>query len=190
MLDLTHSLRIWVEMAEEIDDLVESKNFETKFLNPTKNKQHKKVLKDTPFILVPLTSAPQISSGMQVKGLRITNRCLSPQEMERLYKAHPSRAKTVKLSFQQWLGSEVLETKTDQGKRIGISRLILVKRVANILGASHPKGKENENEYEGHFDPFVKELHRTEVANGCPLTYYQLIEIAKNIVENFKELLE
>ena len=72
----------------------------------------------------------------------------SPEEVKKLYEAGPPQIKNTNLSLKLWLGSEILEAKNDKGERIGIARSMLIKRVANILGASHPEGKENEDEYE------------------------------------------
>lgn len=190
MLDLAHSLRIWVEMAQPLDELTQEKNFEVKFPNPSQNKKIKAVLKNTEFTSVPLVSTPQTNSGMQVKGLHFINKALTQEEVKKLYEAGPPQVKNTNLSFEQWLNSEILETKNSAKQRVGIKRSIFIKRVANLLGASHPEGKENEDEYEHHFaDPLIKKLHNMQVASGYPLTYYQLIEIAKVIVESFKNLL-
>jgi len=189
MLDLAHSLRIWVEMANALDELIEAKKIEVKFPNPVQNKIIKGILRDTAFTSVPLASTPQTNSGMQVKGLHFINKALTPEEVKKLYEAGPPQIKNTNLSLKLWLGSEILEAKNDKGERIGIARSMLIKRVANILGASHPEGKENEDEYERHFDPFIRELHSTQVANGYPLTYYQLIEIAEVLVKSFEDLL-
>lgn len=190
MLDLAHSLRIWAEMAQSIDELIEKKGFDVKFPNPAKNKKAKAVLKDTAFTSMPLVSTLQTNSGIQVKGLYFIKKALTPEEVKKLYEAGPPQVLNANLSFEQWLGSEILETKNHIGERIGIARSILIKRVANLLGASHPKGKENEDENERYFDPFIKELHSMQVANGYPLTYYQLIEIAGVILRSFENLLE
>lgn len=189
ILDLAHSLRILVEMAKALDELVEAKKIEVKFPNQVQNKKIKAILKDTAFTSVPLASTPQANSGMQVKGLHLIKRALTPEEVKKLYEAGPPQIKNTDLSLEQWLGSEILETKNDKGERIGITRSIFIKRVANILGASHPEGKENEDEYERHLDPFIRELHTIQVANGYPLTYYQLIEIAEVLIKSFENLL-
>ena len=40
---------------------------------------------------------------------------------------------------------------------ITISREIMIKRVANILGASHPQGTEFSEDTENRFDSYIKE---------------------------------
>lgn len=189
MLDLAHCLRVWVEMAQPLDELIQEKYFEVKFPNPSQNKKVKAILKDTAFTSLPLVSTPQTNSGIQVKGLYFIKKALTPEEVKKLYEAGPPQVKNTNLSLEQWLGSEILETKNSAGERIGIARSMLIKRVANLLGASHPEGKENEDEYERHFDPFIKEIHSMKVANGYPLTYYQLIEIAEVMIKSLEDLL-
>lgn len=189
MLDLAHCLRIWVEMAKSIDALMDAKRYEVQFPNTELNKKIKSILKNTSFTSVPLASISSTVSEMSVKGIHIVNRALSPEEIKKIYEAGPPQIRNINLSFEQWLGSEILETKDLTGKRIGLARTILIKRVANLLGASHPEGKENEDEFERHFDPFIKELHAIHVAKGFPLTYYQLIEIAEVILRSFDNLL-
>jgi len=83
----------------------------------------------------------------------------------------------------------VLKTTDASNNRIGVSREIIIKRVANMLGASHAAGTDDNNEKENRFDPFVRELHKFKVANGIPLTHYQLIEIAGVIISKFDKYL-
>ena len=54
--------------------------------------------------------------------------------------------------------------------------------MANILGASHPAGTDRSDESENRFDPYILELHGLTVANGYPATYYQLLEIANDVL--------
>lgn len=183
MLDLAHSLRIVDEMSKDIDALIVGKGLEIAFPNTVKRNSVKAILNRTKFVSAPLSTSPETSSGMRLKGLFIAHGSFSHEEIKKMYEAGPPQIKNENLSFDEWLGSEVLETKSGEGARIGISRRMIIKRVANILGASHPMGKDEENEYEHKFDPFIKELHSISVANGYPLTYYQLMEIAEVIIE-------
>lgn len=190
MLDLAHTLRIWVEIAKDIDELIKEEQFKVKFSNPTKNKEIEEVLKGSAFMYIPLASCPKTNTGMQVSNIIFIKKMLSAEEAKKLYEAGKQEAKNVELSFTEWLGSEILETKNKKGERIGIARNILIKRVANLLGASHPQEKDNAEEYEHRFDPFIKDLHTLIIANGYPSTYYQLIEIAEVIINSLKNLLE
>ena len=64
----------------------------------------------------------------------------------------------------------------------------MLKRVANILGASHPAGNEIGEEADNRFDIYIFDLHKIMIANRYPATHYQLLEIAKDILEKTKYL--
>lgn len=188
-LDLSHALRIWVDMKMEIDKLANRKRVDFEFINVVKSKEAKQVLKGSRYTYLPLGSGVS-SPGIEVKGIRITNRALSPDEIKKLYEAGPPVAQKTKLSFSQWLGSGVYEVPSVDKRhpQLSISRAILIKRVANILGASHPQGTEEADNNENQFDSYVKELHQIELADGYPATYYQLLEVAKDILSEAKKL--
>lgn len=128
------------------------------------------------------------SPGVEIKGMSVIDRALSPQEIKKLCEAGPPVAQKSKLSFSEWLASGVYEVPSgeEQHPHLTISREILIKRVANILGASHPAGIEAADSGENRFDPYVLDLHGVQLADGYPATYYQLLEIANDILENTK----
>jgi len=66
----------------------------------------------------------------------------------------------------------------------------MIKRVANILGASHPQGTEFSEDTENRFDSYIKELHQLKIADGYPATYYQLLEISQEILDKVKIIFE
>ncbi len=188
-LDLSHSLRIWVDMKSEIDNLLLSKDPSIRFKNPESSKKVEKILKGSKFTFLPLASGIE-SPGIQVKGIRVINRALSPDEVKELYEAGPTILKTTTLNFSEWISSgiyKVPDTEND-GLELSISREMLIKRVANILGASHPQGTDNEDARENRFDKYIVDLHNMKLANGYPATYYQLLEIAKDILNSLKTI--
>jgi hypothetical protein len=69
------------------------------------------------------------------------------------------------------------------------------KRIARVpyepsaLGASHPQGLEDGSEMENRFDAYIAELNGLEIA-GYPANYYQLLEIAADILTTLKLSLE
>jgi hypothetical protein len=95
------------------------------------------------------------------------------------------------MDFIAWLGAGVYEVPTSDPahRHIQLSREILIKRTANILGASHPAGMED-GDTENRFDPYIKDLHRLVLADGYPATYYQLLEFSKDIIDAFRPLRE
>jgi hypothetical protein len=186
-LDLAHALRIWVDMKGFIDMLAKEKDISLGLSNSSISKEVKKILKGSKHTYLPLASGVE-SPGVQIKGLRVINRALSPDEIKKLYEAGSPVAQKSKLSFSEWLASGVYEVPsgTDQHPHLKISREILIKRVANILGASHPAGTEDAEAAENRFDPYILDLHGVTLADGYPATYYQLLEIANDILEKTK----
>lgn len=190
-LDLAHTLRIWTELKREVDKIAQKENLKLDLPNKINNKKLKGILKGSTFFDVPLASVESgFTPEIQVKGIQIVNRALSSEEIKKMYEMGPPEVQTGYLTFSEWLGAEVISTinPKDNGY-IGISREIIIKRVANLLGASHPEGMDQGNEYENQFDPYIKELNKIEVANGYPLTHYQLIEIAEVIINGLNGLL-
>lgn len=190
-LDLSHCLRIWVDMKSEIDALIKAKGVQLRLTNTVTSKSVKSLLKGSKHVYLPLSSGVQ-SPGIEVKDVRIINRALSANEVKKLYDAGPSKAQPTKLLYSEWLASGIYEVPSQDNAHphIRISRETLIKRVANILGASHPIGSEETDERENRFDPYILELHAIKLADGYPATYYQLLEIAGDILEGTKVLFE
>lgn len=188
-LDLAHSLRIWVDMKNDIDAIAKKKSVSFRLANTVTSKAIKKILKGSKYTYLPLGSGVE-SPGVEVRGFRFTNRALTPEEIKTISDAGPPMSRPVTLSFAEWLASGIFEVPSDDTSHpvIRISREILIKRVANILGASHPRGSEQNDEQENKFDPYVLDLHKTILADGYPATYYQLLEITKDILEGTKIL--
>ncbi|OGH04033.1 MAG: hypothetical protein A2W22_00190 [Candidatus Levybacteria bacterium RBG_16_35_11] len=188
-LDLAHGLRVISEQKGLIDNLIRDNQLLVEWPNINKNNKIKKILKGSKYFEIPLVSKrenPQ--QGVQIKDLCIINRALSAEEIKELYLAGPLKEKSTNLTFSQWLNSEVLYTTDDDNRRIGITREILIKRTANLLGGSHPENESVLTE-EKFFDAYIKELHSMRVAGDYPVIYYQLIEIAEIIVERIDRIL-
>lgn len=185
VLDVTHCLRIWVEMKREVDVSLAQVPSRVRFAHSRKSGPLRDMLKGTAFTYLPLATGWS-SPGVQVKGMMVVNRVLTPEEIKRLYEMGPPRPDAVTSTFSEWLGTEIYEVRDPVGQRLGLSRETLIKRVANILGASHPIGAED-SDRENHFDPYVRELHSLSLA-GIPATFYQMMEIADDLIEAFEPL--
>lgn len=188
-LDLSNCLRIWVDMKNQIDALAKSKGSSLRLTNTTIPKVVKKVLKGSKHKYLPLGSGVE-SPGIEVKGIRIVNKALTPDEIKKLCEAGPPIAQPTSLTFVEWLASGIYEVPSQNSTHthLKISREIIIKRVANILGASHPAGSEEGDERENRFDAHVLDLHKITLADGYPATYYQLLEIARDILKATKVL--
>lgn len=189
-LDLAHVLRIWVELKSPVTSLVEAQELALGLPHYTPPKFIKRTLQGARQISIPLASGVQ-SPGLQVSGVRITNRALSADEIRRRYEAGPPTAVASNMSFREWMAAAVIEvpSEDDAHPHLTISREILIKRVANVLGASHPAGADNADEFENRFDAPVLQIHAIETA-GYKATYYQLLGIAQDILSALRPLRE
>ena len=190
-LDLTHCLRIWVDMKKEVQILFESNNVTPSFKNKKVDRRISDLLKNSNYILIPIPFSPNTLSGGMANIIISKNEWTAEQAKKYHELGPPSSIKT-NLSFSQWLNSEIIEVRSNKNtpkNRLGIQREMLIKRVANFLGASHPEGMESSKDYENRFDPNIRELHEVFVLDGIRLTYYQLLEIADQIIENLSPLL-
>lgn len=97
------------------------------------------MLKGSKYTYLPLASGVQ-SPGVEVRGVRVINRALSPEEVKKLYEAGPPVAQPSRLSFSEWLASGIYEVPSDDEKHphLRISREILVKRVGKHPGRKSP----------------------------------------------------
>lgn len=189
-LDLSHTLRIWVDMKGDIDDIIEQQGISLGLTNTTTPKSVKKMLKGSKYTYLPLGSGVS-RPGIELKGVKIINRALSADEVKKLNDAGTPTAQPTSLRFSEWLASGVygVPTEDETHRHLQISREILIKRIANVLGASHPAGTESADDKENRFDPYILDLHGLELADGYPATYYQLLEITGDILEAFKHLI-
>lgn len=190
-LDLAHALRIWVDMKGAVPELAKERGLELSLRHHTQPKLLKKSLQGARHTYIPLASGVE-SPGIQVKGLTITHRALTPEEIKKRAAMGPPVAQVSKMSFAEWMAAGVLEVPSEDPthRHLKISREMMIKRVANALGASHPAGTEQDDPLENRFDPYIQELHQLRVADGYPVTYYQLVEIAGELLERVKPLRE
>jgi len=188
-LDLAHTLRIFTDMKREIDRFAKENNFKIDLIP---NKTRKNILKGSKYSYIPLATGVQ-GSTMIIKGIGFTNRALSEEEIQKIVKSGPPQSKVSNLTFEQWLGSGIIDLgimDKDNAARLQLSREMLIKRVANFLGASHPQGTEEGEKNDNQFDEHIEKLHSMIVDNGFPLTYYQLIEIAQEIINGMDKFLD
>ena len=187
LLDLSHSLRIWCDMKDFVDSWCKEHNYDPIFTKPIKSKEVKKILGDSKYFSVPTASLPEME-GTQIAGIMYTSKALSAEEVKKLYEADIFREEKVNQSFSNWLGTGIIDSSIE-GEKLQISRENIMRRVANILGASHSIGL-NSEEKGNRFDKHINELHATKVkSEGYPLTYYTLMDIAEDIVNAFESKL-
>jgi hypothetical protein len=175
-------------MKSAIDEIVKDKGIKLGLTNLVRGKQRKNILRGNRYTYIPLVSGGS-SSGAEVRGVTFHNRALSPEEIKKLYEAGPPVAVPTSLTFSEWLASGIFDAPStnEAHPKLTVSREILIKRVANVLGASHPEGTDFTDETENRFDPCIRELHQILIV-GHPATYHQLLEIAQDILQGMKVL--
>ena len=133
-LDLSHSLRIWVDMKNKIDELVEEQEIKLKLNNIVKNKALKKILKGATHRYLPIGNGVD-SPNVQIKGIQIIDRALNADEVKKLYEAGPPKMQNSNLTFGRWLNSSIYEVPSHEEvhPHITISREIMIKELLIFL---------------------------------------------------------
>lgn len=189
-LDLTHSLRIWTELKYEVDKLFPDKLSLPEEEKLSKNK--KKFMKNgsEAFYLtlgIDMPTPIKIKGPMCIKG--------TPQNVsewaKQLYKEGPPNASYKLRPLTEWLDKPAIHIKHPANNNTEkINKECLIKRVANLLGASHPfenrKHLHTNMERQLHeLDKYITPLKEIKL-NGYPAHYYLLLEIAKAILDGVK----
>lgn len=188
-LDLAHALRIWVDLKVVVTQLASKLSLDLPFRHNTQLKYLKKTLKGAQHTYIPIAGGVE-SPRVQLKGIAITNRALTPEEIKARAAMGPPISQVTSLTYAQWLVAGVLEVPSSNPKHphLLLSREIIINRVANKLGASHPAGMKQEEPQSNKFDPYIEELHTIILAGGYPATYYQLLEIAGGLLDATRPL--
>jgi hypothetical protein len=208
LLDLSHSLRLWVDMQDGINQYLAQHHPTRRFTAYTLCTPLLKACHGAKYIIAyfikgvtthtdnkALLSFKSIGGMMsfgvrQLAGgtLNVSHfLCLAESRIK--YEYEPSTAFAVQEStFKKWLDSEVVRVRflTDKQKieeKI-ISREMLIKRVANHLGGSHPNGV---FEVTHKYDKAVEYLLSQRIGN-IPLPYYILLKSAHDILDIFDYL--
>ena len=131
---------------------------------------------------MPLSSG--VPGGTEAKGLFFSAGLADEDFIRTFAENSPAPATGRKISYTDWLGHGVVHIHDEKADPsfLAISRESIIKRVANILGGSHPQAGTEDAIDHNRFDPYVRLVHRYEVAGIAPATYYQLLEIAKDIL--------
>jgi hypothetical protein len=213
-LDLSHTLRIWVELKKPLVKLAPAFGSTISFKTGL---PAKKVLKAArghahAFCYMPggvityasnghLVSAPEMeseagefSTGIAVKFMPdhtwLGKFCIVAASFDQpLIKAMGAEIQT-RCNYQQWLGAEAVRVslRTPDGtlKATSISREMIVKRVANTMDGSHPSA--SVSDADNTFDAPLHHLLKY-IVGGIPLPYFILLKIAQDILENAPKLL-
>lgn len=213
-LDLSHSLRIWMDLKPELPKLAPSFGTSMAFKTAIPAKKVLKAAKGYRhvFSYMPggvitycsngnLVSSPEMnegagdfSTGIAVKvgqdHIWLNKFCVVGRSFDQpLIKALEAET-TTRCNYMQWLGSEVVRVSFPLAdgslKSTAISRETLVRRVANTLDGSHPSLTITESD--NSIDPAVHHLLQYQVGD-LPLPYFILLKVAQDILTISPKLL-
>jgi hypothetical protein len=196
LLDLTHTLRIWGELKAEVDWIAGVALHTFTWPVVQNSPGMKGVLQGKPFTHFPFAGGMSQPGGLQVLGFSMTvGTTISADEAKKLYEAGPPKTVNAQMSFTNWMGASVVQVPSGESAsgeknhtHLQLSREILIKRIANVMGASHPAGIDKGEGSENKFDAYVAGLHSLIIKN-VPATYFQMMEIARQIITTIGELL-
>lgn len=184
--DLAASLRNWVQLAKEIDNLAESEGWKLMFPVHPKTKAEKRVFNDGSEAFY--TPSTVTNGPMMVAAASFHPGKISQEENKAIVAAGPDGGPAnQQMALEAWLNGEVYEIKKD-AKRTGISRKLYVERCANMLGGTHPATMYKPEINEQVFDMQILELLNTQLV-GIPLPWAFISETAQGIVKAFEPYL-
>jgi hypothetical protein len=212
LLDLSHALRIWVELKHPIVKLAPAFATTIAFKTglPAKKvlkaaRAHQYVFSYMPDGVITYAANGHLASGPDLLGDFCVGLSVKPAPdhvclkqfsfvsasfPEPIHRALGAETVT-RCNFQQWLGAEAVRINypgEDAGLRlVTISREMIIKRVANTLDGSHPSAAAG-GEADNKFDGPVHYLLRFSVG-GLPLPYFILLKIAQDILSVAPKLL-
>jgi hypothetical protein len=209
LLDLSHALRQWVDMRDSVQDYLTqyrpAQTFSTYALRPDLLKACHGAKYIVAYFVKGVTTYASgnallsfvYSLGGQPNRTAFGVRPLSGGgliatylycigESRIQYDYDPATAFRIQeTSFKGWLDAEVVRVRfMDNAQKLHdkiINRVMLIKRVANNLGGSHPAGV---FEVAHTYDKAVKFLLDYKIG-GIPLPYYILLKSAHDILEGF-----
>lgn len=211
--DLSHILRIWVELKTVLPKIDKSFTSKTLFKSAVPNRKILRAYSDVEYIVAFMPDGITTHAGNQslfewdnkdvkfsIGGsiakkddwIKMTNFHFCFPNAENDTKYITSNPKISRLNLVQWLGAEIIRMNfkncNGQLETVSIPREILIKRLANILDGSHTS-LANNGDFDNKFDGPIKFLMSFKCA-GCPIPYYLLLKVAQDIVEFGPKLIE
>ena len=212
-LDLSHILRIWVELKVALPKIDKTFTAKKLFKSAVPNRKILKAYNNVEYIVAFLPDgvtthvgnkkmiewneregAFSIGATVAQKDdwMKMTNFHFCFPNAEPGTKSITENPKISRLNLVEWFGAEIIRMNfkraNGQLETISIPREILIKRLANILDGSHTS-LETSGDFDNKFDEPIKFLMDFKCA-GCPIPYYLLLKVAQDIVEFGPKLLE
>jgi hypothetical protein len=210
LLDLSHTLRIWCELKTNLKEnhsIIASQkiftgvSFSKSLVNTYRNNEFIFLSIPNGVITYASNCNPIIGSKYFDKNGKFKYEFISKInrhqfELKQLIFINNVNGKilnsipiTTNLNYLDWLGSEAIRinyvNNINQLEMISISIESIIKRLANSFEGSHPENSniESNNKF---YEP-VKYLFNY-ICAGLPLPYFILLGIAKEIINNFKDI--
>ena len=209
-LDLAHTLRVWSDLTQTIETVAPKFSKSTAFRTVSPSRHARRTLRDRVFVYSLLADPPVVTYASQgvITGLRKQDDQPANAEVVALFRQNAAKLEVAfyayispsfdapvaeifrgqgikRCTFKQWMNSlsvvGSLRTKEGDLKRFTLTREQLIRRVANELDASHPRGSE--------VPPRAIEASRAthylleHLVAGLPLPYFHLLKDAQDIVE-------
>jgi hypothetical protein len=218
LADMAHVLRVWTEMRADVDHLLPASHpLRISFITGTPSRKAIAATGSAPYLLVALPGGvytraadgthdfrfPFIKNCGEIwksehvmlldDGMLCNRLCVVYAGMSEAQRAAIKTFNTTKLSFTDWLGAEAVRVRFAQPgqspKVFNVSRLQLIKRVANTLNASHHGADEKKDERENRFDAPVRFMLEF-VHSSLTVPYFILMKVAQDILETVPQMLE
>lgn len=181
--DLAACLRNWVQMAETISNVIRDESWDIKFSKETIPKILKKIRSKGTNFNVPLPGVVK-AGGIQISGVSIYDRALSPDEVKQSYEAGLSSRPSMQImSFDDWLNNSAYRVHV-KGVGKDIPRRNFIDRSANLLGGTHPMCNFVESEHSDWSDPYIIDSLSIQIGLW-PMPYAILMETAQEIIRAF-----
>ena len=209
LLDLSHTLRIWVELRDPLAEA--SRRFSTAeaFRTAVPARKIRRAARGRRYVFAHFPNGVRSSAsnhlllaGASVPGLdtaaEIEFMLSPPYVVIRSYAVMApqlspatsmSLAESSRCTYAGWMGAEAVRLSWpmsgENAVLVTISREVLIKRVANVLDGSHPSLGSDPN---NRFDAPVGYLLTCQVA-GFSLPYFILLKVAQDILDEAPRLL-
>ncbi len=218
LLDLSHSLRIWVELKQVLVKLSPKFSGAISFKTGTPARKVLKAARGQRFVfsympggVITYASQGHLSSGPEMGAnggnftagiaVRLSENgqtelgkyCVISKSLEQPLIKALNAEEVTRCTYLQWLSSEAVrvafnDPSTDELRTVSISREMIIKRIANTLDGSHPSAAGGSNKG-NQFDAPIHHLLQYKMG-GLPLPYFILLKIAQDILNVAPKFLE
>lgn len=186
LINLANALRAVFQMRAELVARARSSGVNVHLKDRPLPKALKKVFGKSPYLFIALSEGVSINGATVAELIYLPGRVPTAEERAVIQKVVKPHAHSRRIGFNEWAGAAIIHVRLRAGEQaFQISREMIAKRVANVLGGSHPEGQPQPRvTRENMFDEPLLEISGM-VMQDRPVLYTVLIKIAHDIVEAF-----